>query len=472
MSHCWNGHGDYDGYECPTCAQIEATREAGETAAEAARDAADRAERSAALQLAEAQRLAEQAEQAHREALQAQYETQEAIQRASDQNRRLVRDGWKLQVESKVQRAVELLNNDMSSESAAILRDALAADPGNLFVHIYLALAELQGGNAADYWLHLQKGIQLLGTSDYSTVLAYRETTKVFVVPSAGDEETNESRQIRELLFKKLRTYLTSQPGDIDMHLLEAIAEKGWDDLARLSVAAIDPSRLSLAYVETALDHHCNEAALFAASVMVESGAAKKDAPTWLQGALTAWQVKHRIGLGAPENSLRLLAAWNIDEVGGLIELFASNYDAMKRSFTEPAWTSFGAQFKSYYKDIRKTVYEHIDRKARAISESSQFSGAGIGCLLAFVTFFLLAIVANVLHTSESGPFIIFIVLAATVAGFGGAKLQKTSNRQKVFNERQSHFRSLQEQIERAIGFMAPPPAPAVAMAVDDTGSS
>jgi len=463
MSRCWS-HGDYDGYECPTCAQIEATQEAGEAAAEATRDAADRAEQSAALQLAEAQRLAEQAEQAHQEALQAQYETQEAIQRASDQNRRLVRDGWKLQVESKVQRAVELLNNDMYSEAAAILRDALAADPGNLFVHIYLALAE--------YWSHLQKGIQLLGTSDYSTVLAFRETTKIFLVPSAGDEEMAQPRHVRDLLFKKLRTYLSSRPTDIDMHLLQAIAEKGWDEMGRLSVAAIDPSRLSLAFVETALNHGCNETALYAATAMVESGATTKDAPTWLQGALTAWQVKHRIGLGAPENSLRLLAGWNIEEVGGLTELFASNYDAMKQSFSEPGWTSFVTQFRSYYHDIRKAIYDHIDRRARASSEASQKSGAGLGCAVALVTFFALAIITSAIHPRDPGPLSVFILIGAIVAGVLGAKLQKDSARQKVFSEHQNRLRLSQQQVEHAIGFMGPAPTLSGVLVVDDTGSS
>jgi hypothetical protein len=200
MTRCWNGHGEYNGYECPTCAQIKATREAGEAVAGAARDAADRAEQAAALQLAQAQELAR-----------AQYGTQEAIHRAAEQNQLLARDGWKLQVESKVQRALELLNNDMFPESSSVLRDALATDPGNLFAHIYLAVSELRSGNFDEYWLHLQKGIQLLGTNDYSTVAPYRETTRIFFVPSP-DEENSAFRRLRELFFKKLVCCVIQMP--------------------------------------------------------------------------------------------------------------------------------------------------------------------------------------------------------------------------------------------------------------------
>src|SRR3954454_18042105 len=271
MTRCWNGHGEYDGYECPTCAQINATREAGENAAETARDAADRAEYSAALQLAKAQRLAD-----------AQYETQEAIHRAADQNHLLARDGWKLQVVSKVQRGLELLNNDMFEEASSILRNALATDPGNLFAHIYLALAERSSGNPAEYWLHLQKGAQLLGTSDYSSVAAYRETITAFSIPSGYEKDANVVT-LRDVLFKKLRAYFVRCPADSDISLLKAIIQKKWDEIARLGVGVIDTRQLSLDFVRMSMKQGCDDTAALAAEKLVEATVTRKDISAWLE---------------------------------------------------------------------------------------------------------------------------------------------------------------------------------------------
>jgi hypothetical protein len=338
MPKCWNGHGEYDGHECPTCAQIDATKRAGEMVAKATREAADREERSA-------QHRAEQSAHAHQEALHAQYGTQAAIHRAAEQNELLARDGWKLQVESKVQRALELLNNDMFAESSSILRDALATDPGNLFVHLYLAVGERSSGKPKEYWVHLQKAIQLLGTTDYSTVVPYSETMKVFLVQAPNDE-TGEFRGLRELLFKKLRAFLQNQPSDIDIQFLDTTIDRGWDEIARLSVDAIDPGQLSLKYVQTSLDHECYDTAAFIAQRIVEVAAARIDPSTWLQGALTMWQIKHRVNRGTPEKSVRLLARWNIEQVADvldnslLIEIRSS--DPFRRLHGYPLASRFG----------------------------------------------------------------------------------------------------------------------------------
>jgi hypothetical protein len=443
LSRCWN-HGEYDGYECPTCAQIKAT----EAVAEATRNAADREERSAALQIAQAQRLEH-----------AQYGTQDAIHRAAEQNQILVRDGWKLQVDSKVQRALELLNNDMFAESSSILRDALATDPGNLFVHIYLAVAELRSGKFDEYWLHLQKGIQLLGTTDYSTVVPYRETTKLFFVPSP-DEENAGYRKLREVFFQKLGAYLQNRPRDVDVQLLEAIAQKGWDDIARLGVAAIDPERLSLSFVQISLKHGCTETAAFAAQKLVELAAARKDTSAWLEGALTMGQIRHRINRDALHNCVRLLAGWPIEQVYNLLDQFVTDHYTMKRSFSNDAWISLSVAFRSYYREIRTTIYEYIDRRARAQSQSAQTGAAVWGLGVSAVAFVVLLAISTIFNATQS--FLLFIAVAAIGAGIVVSEIRKASAIRQAFTECQAELRALQQRIEQGMGFGEPLPEPSI----------
>jgi hypothetical protein len=425
---------------------VEATREAGEKAADAARDAADRADHAAARQLAQAQRLAD-----------AQYETQEAIHRAADQNHLLARDGWKLQVTSKVQRGLELLNNDMFEEASSILRNALATDPGNLFAHIYLALAERSSGNSAEYWLHLQKGAQLLGTIDYSTLGAYRETLAAFSVPS-GQEKDPKVLILRDVFFKRLQAYFASRPSDLDIPLLQEIVDRGWDDIARLGVDVIDARRLSLQFVQIVMKQDCYETAALAAEKLVEVAATRKDISAWLQCSLTAWQIKRNAGRGTPEKGVRFLTGWKIEEVATLLDEFVTQRDTMSRSFSEAAWVSLASALRSYYRQVREAMYEYLDRTARARSASTPTNAVIVGVASAIITLLVLAGISALFDATQA--FVFLIVGVAFGAGVVATNLRGTSARTKAFTEHQTHLRALQLRIERAIGFASEPSKP------------
>jgi hypothetical protein len=234
------------------------------------------------------------------------------------------------------------------------------------------------------------------------------------------------------------------------MQLLEAIVEKGWDDIARLGVAAIDPGRLSLRYIQISLKHGCNETAALAAQRLIELAAARRDIPAWLEGALTMGQIKHRINRDALHNCVRLLAGWPIEQVGNLMDEFVTNRDTMTRSFSEASWMSVSAVLRSYYPEIRSAIYEHIDRTARGKSESARKSFAGVGLGVALVTLVVLLAISSVFNAMQD--FALIIVGVAVLAGVIVTSLKGASENEKAFREHQTHLRALQRRIERAIG--------------------
>ena len=275
-------HGPYSGMECPTCSLESATYEAAAITAAATAEAA-------AIQAEEIRRAAE-------ETLAAQYETQQAIESSIRENRRLAEDGWKLEVQSKVRRSVELLNAKLYADAGELLRSALQQDPGNLYGHLYLAVAEVAQERPLNYVLEMTKAIQLLGSPEHRSSDNYRHVMEWFT----SDADDNLVRAIAE----KVISLAERDAVQIDQDLLLEIADHGWTDLTKTVAPCILPAKCSWGLVKGLLERNCADAAWSAARRMVEAGGSAADVPMWLQGALSIWEVKHASGLGEPMNNV------------------------------------------------------------------------------------------------------------------------------------------------------------------------
>ena len=119
--------------KCPTCYALEEQRKIAERAA---RDERERLE--------ELKRLERELEE-QRAARERELEEQRAAREwaALQEQRRIAAESWRLQAQSKVDRANELVWAGLYAEAAALYREAITQDPGNIAAYQGLATALL-----------------------------------------------------------------------------------------------------------------------------------------------------------------------------------------------------------------------------------------------------------------------------------------------------------------------------------------
>lgn len=481
MANCWK-HGDYEGWECPTCAQVEATLKAGEEAAEAAREAGDQAAeaaREAADRAAEATYTAALESQIqgaiqHEETIEAQRETVR-------QHALLARDGWKLEVQSKVQRGLELLNNKMPSEASAVLGSAIATDPANMYGHLYLALSHLlmgkgnseEAGRHRKLWAaHLTKAVQLLGTSDYSDLHAHAELARCFWIPDDDEHGLPETSAARALLHQKISTYISQFSVDEifvdkDRCFLMAYVDDGWTIFLPEVVEAVQPNLLRADYVKAALERGAADSAALASARIWKNGAEtwKPGNVRWMEGALCAYEVKQKAGLGTPKESVQAIEQWNIDTQAALFERLPADSETLQGLVSEDAWASFKGDLLALYDRLRIALYNRLDRLASERAPKYSKYGLGTGCGLAVGALFfglLLGVLVTLPQTNQrvvEETFTLFgcaSLLFAPLFALVLVKILNASRRRSNLEEAIREARAGQQNLEISIGYGGP----------------
>jgi tetratricopeptide (TPR) repeat protein len=113
--------------------------------------------------------IAEALERANEVDAQNAYETQMAIERAAEENRRTRAEEWKLQSRSKSDQARKLKDSGMLSDALELALQAIQQDRGNLDGYSVAADVLNEQGQYDPAKVYIEKQIQLLSHSDYRT---------------------------------------------------------------------------------------------------------------------------------------------------------------------------------------------------------------------------------------------------------------------------------------------------------------
>ncbi len=213
MSRCLKCGNYYSGWDCPVCAQVDATNrqtEAIERAekarAEQADEAARRLEEREDEQRRESEREREWREEqaaiereiardeAERRAAQMEEMTRRAVeeqrliaQEEACERERIAATGWQLQAQAKVDRAAELLNAGLYSDAIALLADAMRQDPGNSMAHLEAGEAYLRLGASDQGVVELEKACVLTASQPSLGLDGLRHVAdRLVVLCSAG----------------------------------------------------------------------------------------------------------------------------------------------------------------------------------------------------------------------------------------------------------------------------------------------
>ncbi|CAN5897083.1 hypothetical protein BH20PSE1_BH20PSE1_08350 [soil metagenome] len=341
MGHCLS-HGKYDGWRCPVCDVAEAANQAGKAAASAAekaasesREATEAAFREAADRTAEAIREAAEvdraaAKEAAERMQEEQERTHEAIERGIEEHERIARDSWKLEADAKVDRAIQLASASLHAEAASLCRDALKQDPGNIYGYGVLAAQLAKLGDQQGSMREMLKGIQLLGTGEWTTCGPY--SSLLFWLPEQATAEVIGS-------FKaKVKRFATEFPASILPKLIEAVAARGWNDEVIALVRSVPLGRQSnlvgadLVGTLARLKRQ-NAAAILAQRLAVVAGS-EKDVERWVHAICWCLDLYDRTGEGDPKPGQETISGWTHVQATELASYLVAHRSHLERSFS------------------------------------------------------------------------------------------------------------------------------------------
>lgn len=425
-------HGRHAGVECPVCSTEAATMRAAQMAAAATAE--------------QTERLAYEAQLAAERQVAAQQEVRRAIEEGIIANRELARDGWKLEVQSKVERSLELFKAGLLEEASALLGSALNQDPGNLHGHLLRSLMASDSEDYAAHDDHLIKAIRLLGASGAEGVRAYRN-----VVASVA---ASAPLKIRDLLTEKLIQYAAAHP--FDETLLAQLGSKGWDDVIVKLVAYLRAETLSKNVLQLLVRHKCILSGRALAAKVLAASAVTKNAGQWIVGSLIAIELTKQHGVSDIQDVIPALRNWTTDEAANVFETFADNAPWYVEGVSANTVAYFHTLLAESYEPLRRSFFERIIRLATDHASRAATSVIALGCGFAFATYLVVGIIIGVIAVAAGGrqeTGLMIGLLLSPVGGIIGAQRYAAYARKKRYDERYGYLYKRQVSIERIFGF-------------------
>lgn len=383
MGHCFS-HGKYDGWRCPVCDVAEAADKAGKAAAEAAKTAqrdteeavresakqAAEASREAAERLIDAQReAAAEAAEASREAAegfrQEQELTREAIEKGVEEHERIARDSWKLEADSKVDRAIQLTKSGLFQEASGLCRDALKQDPANIYGHCVLASCLFKLGDSGGSNQAMLKAVQLLGSDEWGSAPIFNAVL-TWIPDDADSHVVSEFRAKLKGLSPEWSSRLPS--------LFEALAAKGWHEDALMLAKQVSITQRTLVESEALLETLVRLGSIKAAHVLSQrigrAAAAAKAIGPWFSSAGWALELHNRTGEGDPAVVLNATTHWDDKVVTDAVSQLATRRQQLEKNFRPDTVEDIVSCVASRYKARQDTIHEGFKRHAAAAAGS------------------------------------------------------------------------------------------------------
>lgn len=158
---CGTIHG---GWSCPTCSIKEDFEKQQEDLSDSITESSEEQQSIMRESLEKQEEMFERQREAIEEA---QEKTEYALQEASERHRETVSEAWKLQANTKANRAYELYEAEMYDEAIKLSLDAISQDPGNIRGYRLAGWSFKEIGQNTKARDMLKKQISLLRTNQY-----------------------------------------------------------------------------------------------------------------------------------------------------------------------------------------------------------------------------------------------------------------------------------------------------------------
>jgi len=351
MGECFS-HGHYDGWSCGICDLNKATNQAADEVAAATAAAAERVAYEQELT-----RLAvEQSALDHRQ----------VAAEAAEEQRRLARDGWKLEAGSRVAQAVKLLRAGLVDEAGALAEQAVRQDPGNWYAHAILGAVLSGSARTQDAQSSFLKSLRLVPS----------DTRKLSVLLSWLPPEHELGVAVTDAMTQHLRNL--EQVVDVAGHaderlgLIQSAVQRNWLDEALALARSLDPP------IEDDVIHAFWTLAPAVAAVLTDRIAAQDFARAVI------WKVELDHRRGQPCDAHPLLSDWNSDHGRAMIRLLAERLpqEGLISPQVVESVRSHARLFLAKDKPVRDREIEEQAQSAGRLPAAGP-AMLGLGCVLA-----------------------------------------------------------------------------------------